>query len=299
MDLAVPKISVIVTCYQQADLLSFALESIVKQTFSSWECIIVNDGSPDDTEKVAKRWLAKDSRFKYIKQPNGGLSSARNTGIDHARSIYVMPLDADDSFPNNALEEVYNVFSNHKDVDFVFGNYTQFDKETNQKQEINCEKISENGQINIQELMKNWMLLGTSPCKKALWHKVNGYALKYSNTVQDMDFWIKALKLNAKGFYINKSIYVWHRSALGMNASYNRKDYFMLLKEHLSFIALYLPEKKTINTISLGFYSTQLLKEMLFFNFKHFFSVSLKNHVKFFLLLIFKIKKAIKNKIPN
>ena len=63
-------VSVIVPCYNQAQYLDEALQSIVEQTYADWECVIVNDGSPDPTEEVAKKWMQKDSRFKYLFQEN-------------------------------------------------------------------------------------------------------------------------------------------------------------------------------------------------------------------------------------
>lgn len=66
-------VSVIVPCYNQAKYLSEALQSVLDKTYENWECIIVNDGSPDNTEEVAKQWVEKDSRFKYFYKENGGL----------------------------------------------------------------------------------------------------------------------------------------------------------------------------------------------------------------------------------
>ena len=76
-----PKISVIVPCYNQAQYLDECLNSVLEQTYKDWECIIVNDGSPDNTEEVAKEWVKKDSRFKYFYKNNGGVNSARNSGL--------------------------------------------------------------------------------------------------------------------------------------------------------------------------------------------------------------------------
>ena len=63
-----PLISVIVPCYNQAQYLDECLQSVLDQTYQNWECIIVNDGSPDHTEEVAKKWTEKDPRFKYLKK---------------------------------------------------------------------------------------------------------------------------------------------------------------------------------------------------------------------------------------
>jgi glycosyltransferase involved in cell wall biosynthesis len=91
-----PLISVIVPCYNQADFLSDALDSVMAQTYSDWECIIVNDGSPDNTEEVADLYCKKDKRFNYIRKSNGGLSSARNKGLEMATGQFIQFLDSDD-----------------------------------------------------------------------------------------------------------------------------------------------------------------------------------------------------------
>lgn len=99
-----PKVSVIVPCYNQAQFLAETLDSVLAQTYENWECIIVNDGSTDDTEAVAKEYCNKDNRFIYHKKENGGLSSARNAGLDIVQGDYVQFLDSDDILLPNKLE---------------------------------------------------------------------------------------------------------------------------------------------------------------------------------------------------
>jgi glycosyltransferase involved in cell wall biosynthesis len=92
-----PLVSVIVPCYNQGQYLAEALDSVLAQTYTNWECIIVNDGSTDsETEPVAQSYVAKDKRFKYLKQENGGVSAARNAGLDICQGEYIRFLDADD-----------------------------------------------------------------------------------------------------------------------------------------------------------------------------------------------------------
>ena len=69
-----PLISVIVPCYNQAQYLDECLQSVLDQTYTDWECIIVNDGSPDNTEEIAKNWVEKDTRFIYLSKENGGFA---------------------------------------------------------------------------------------------------------------------------------------------------------------------------------------------------------------------------------
>ena len=104
-----PVISIIVPCYNQAQYLPETLQSVLEQDYRHWECIIINDGSPDNTEEVALEWCSKDERFKYFKKENGGLSDARNYGIKHSVGKYILPLDSDDKISKDYTLEAINV----------------------------------------------------------------------------------------------------------------------------------------------------------------------------------------------
>lgn len=89
-------VTVIIPCYQQGRFLRDAVSSVQAQTHRNWEAIIVNDGSTDETESIARSLCAGDARVRYVSKPNGGLSSARNAGLDLAKGRWVQFLDADD-----------------------------------------------------------------------------------------------------------------------------------------------------------------------------------------------------------
>lgn len=111
-------VSIIIPCYKQAQFLDECLNSVYLQTYHDWECIIVNDGSPDNTNEVANNWLTRDDRFKYVEKQNGGLSSARNTGLKLAKGEYVQFLDSDDLIDREKLEiQVHNLEKNNLDID--------------------------------------------------------------------------------------------------------------------------------------------------------------------------------------
>jgi glycosyltransferase involved in cell wall biosynthesis len=123
-----PLVSIIVPCYNQAQYLDEALDSVLKQTYENWECFIVNDGSLDDTEAVAKKWLEKDSRFKYLFQENGGLGSARNLGLNNSNGAFIQFLDADDLLDSNKLMLSWNECKggSSKDISIVVSNFRMF-----------------------------------------------------------------------------------------------------------------------------------------------------------------------------
>ena len=128
-----PKVSVIIPAYNQAKYLEDALNSVRNQTFEDWECIIVNDGSTDNTEEIAKKFVNLDIRFKYIYQENKGLAGARNTGLKHAKGDFIQFLDSDDVSDKRKLEIQVNELANNpsydvanSDVIFFWGKSTDY-----------------------------------------------------------------------------------------------------------------------------------------------------------------------------
>lgn len=98
------KISVIIPSYGQAEYLSQAIESVLAQTEQPHEIIVIDDGSPDNSIEIAKKYPVK-----LIQQTNRGLSSARNTGIMNATGDYIFPLDADDMMTENCIKRINEV----------------------------------------------------------------------------------------------------------------------------------------------------------------------------------------------
>lgn len=100
-------ISVIVPCYGVEEYLDECINSIVNQTYKNLEIILVNDGSIDKTPQICDEWAKKDSRIKVIHKSNGGLSSARNAGLDIANGEYISFIDSDDFIDNTFIEFLY------------------------------------------------------------------------------------------------------------------------------------------------------------------------------------------------
>lgn len=96
--------SIIIPVYNVENYLRDCLDSVLNQSFNDWEAICVNDGSTDGSAAILESYAERDSRFNVISQPNGGLSAARNTGLDAAQGDYVLFLDSDDWLEPNALQ---------------------------------------------------------------------------------------------------------------------------------------------------------------------------------------------------
>lgn len=112
-------ISIIVPVYNVEKYLSRCIESIINQTYTDLEIILVDDGSPDGSGKICDDYAALDSRIKVIHKENGGVSSARNCGIDNSTGEYLTFIDSDDYIEPEMFECIANAIS-QKDVDIVF-----------------------------------------------------------------------------------------------------------------------------------------------------------------------------------
>lgn len=104
-----PKISIIVPVYNTADYLEKCFNSILAQTFTEFEVVVVDDGSIDDSPAICDRYAAKDSRFRIIHKQNEGVSVARNTALSHVKGEYLCFVDSDDTISIKMLEEMYRV----------------------------------------------------------------------------------------------------------------------------------------------------------------------------------------------
>ena len=118
----IPLISVIIPAYRAELFIKRSCESVLKQTYPNVELVVVDDGSPDKTGSIVKALVEEDDRVRYIYQENGGVSKARNTGLDHAAGEYVMFLDADDELTDDCLETLFAIVLEHN-CDIVTGSF--------------------------------------------------------------------------------------------------------------------------------------------------------------------------------
>lgn len=123
-DISTPLISIIVPVYQIKNYLPTCIESICAQTFSDWELLLIDDGSKDGGEKLCDEYAKSDDRIKVVHQENGGVSAARNHGLDLAKGEYIVFVDGDDYIASDYLEILYNIIAKY-DVDIVCSNWAE------------------------------------------------------------------------------------------------------------------------------------------------------------------------------
>lgn len=114
------KVSIVIPVYNVEQYIEKMLLSVERQEFKDWEAIIINDGSTDSSQRIIDDFVSKDRRFKSFIKENGGVSSARNMGIDLASGEYVVFYDPDDYIPKNSLKHLYNK-AKIKNADMVVG----------------------------------------------------------------------------------------------------------------------------------------------------------------------------------
>ncbi|RPJ58852.1 MAG: glycosyltransferase [Acidobacteria bacterium] len=119
------KVSVIIPAHNAAVTLADTLGSLLAQTFSDWEAIVIDDGSTDRTRSIAENFAAGDARIRVASQPQGGESGARNTGIGLARFDWLLFLDADDWLLPTHLEELTAKLAQHSDLDGAISGWTR------------------------------------------------------------------------------------------------------------------------------------------------------------------------------
>ena len=122
-----PQISITIPVYNVEKYIRECLDSVLAQTFPNYECILVDDGSPDNCPAICDEYAGMDFRFKVIHKKNGGLSDARNEGIKAAKGEYIVLLDSDDLFADKkALENIWKIIQTTK-ADVIYNsNFTIF-----------------------------------------------------------------------------------------------------------------------------------------------------------------------------
>ena len=123
-------ISIIVPIYNVEKYLRMCLDSIENQTYSNIEVLLINDGSPDSSGEICQEYVARDSRFRYFEKENGGLSDARNYGIERSNGKYLTFIDSDDWVEPTYIEDMYQAALKN-DSEIVVSNYTLFDVKEN------------------------------------------------------------------------------------------------------------------------------------------------------------------------
>ncbi|MGQ9550724.1 MAG: glycosyltransferase family 2 protein [Roseiflexus sp.] len=231
-----PKVSVVIPCYRQAHFLSEAVASVVAQTFTDWEIIIVDDGSPDDTAKVARRLIAAhpDRRIRLIRQENRGLAEARNAGIRVARAPYILPLDADDMLEPEMLAQTVAVLDSHPTVGFVYTDVRRFGAENNVMRTL---------PYSLERLRFENMMMPATLFRREAWEQVGGFrSVSPIQGYEDREFWVSLAEAGWMGLHIPQPLLRYRRTEGSMLSQARRHDLELRAQIFLGHPSLYEPD---------------------------------------------------------
>lgn len=260
------KASIIVPCYNQAEYLGECLQSVLDQTFQDWECIVVNDGSSDNTDEIAKNWLEKDNRFKYFYQENAGLSAARNKGIENANGEFILPLDADDKISKNYCKLAIEEFENDSELKVVYCEAERFGFVSGK---WNLPVFS------LLNLTTTNQFFCSAFFRKTEWSKVNGYDVNLIYGWEDWDFWIAILKENGKVKQIKELCFFYRTKQRSMVKNMTQENYDFsnnyIARKHIEFFL------KNYNQLNLEVKKMKSKKHVFNLFTKTFFGFSIFN----------------------
>ncbi len=239
------KVSVIIPCFNQASFLKEAVNSVLAQTYSNWECIIINDGSTDDTEEIAKKLIQDDNRFIYKKQKNKGLPGARNAGLELCTGEYIQLLDADDALhPEKLQKHLALIKKNALGEDDVIVSYSEYiygdykDIYTTYPASFNCRFLSDNP---VKEIVLNWENK-FSIAANCYFFSANIFFAKgirfdeEITTCEDIDCWIRIFQLKPHVLFLEEKLAYYRNTPGSMSKNIDKvwKGHVQVMEKHMA-----------------------------------------------------------------
>ena len=234
-------ISIIVPIYNVENYLRHCLESIQNQTYQNFECLLINDGSPDNSADICREYVSKDSRFRYFEKENGGVSSARNLGIEHSKGEYITFIDSDDWVESDYLDVLYKVLKDEA-ADISVSTYKQFDMTANCYYVHSYQRGYEKRVFVQDEFILELPLLerydrsfGYSTGKLVNRNMLGNVRFNEVTTLsEDMEFWYKVYLFLHKVVYVNRDAYIYR--TYGDLKNYDPESIRSDIQQRLNFL---------------------------------------------------------------
>jgi teichuronic acid biosynthesis glycosyltransferase TuaG len=207
-----PLVSIITPVYKAEEFIEETIQSVMKQTYSNWEMVLINDQSPDNSKEIILSLAAQDSRIRLVDLPeNSGAAIARNTGIEAAHGEFIAFLDSDDLWHPQKLEKQIK-FMLDNDYAFSFTAYELIDEDGDKMDKI----VSVPQEINYHALLKNTII----GCLTVVLNRSKIGEIKMLNirTRQDFVLWLDILKRGNTAYGINEPL-AYYRKVEGSISS--------------------------------------------------------------------------------
>ncbi|HXP48575.1 MAG TPA: glycosyltransferase, partial [Bacteroidia bacterium] len=200
-----PEVSVIVPAYNASAYIADCIQSVKTQTCTSWELIIINDGSTDKTVEIINNFLS-DSRIKLVNQQNKGVSAARNKGIEVSLGKYIAFLDADDCFLGNNLQLKCEALDKNPAIDFAYSDVWRCDEKLNN---LYIEKGVDFNNLFFEVMLRSTLTIpGLSSNLMLRASSIKSLGLLFDENLSNCADWYMKILLatRAKGIYISEAL---------------------------------------------------------------------------------------------
>lgn len=205
-------VSVIITCYNQEHFIGEAIASVMKQSYSNWECIVIDDGSTDGTALICKEFAATDQRIQYIHQENSGVSTARNNGFMLSKGAFIQFLDGDDFLMPDKLQLQVEFMLGKPQYGITYSNHQHYWQVTNRYAQYAFEVVEEQP---LKQLLFGYdrgvsIPIHTALLRRSIWaaHEVP-FPTDFKHRYEDWIFWILIAVKGTRFHYIDKNLAVY------------------------------------------------------------------------------------------
>lgn len=256
-----PLISIIVPVYNAEKTLNRCVDSIVVQTFTNWELLLINDGSKDHSGEISDKYALKDSRIRVFHKENGGVSSARNVGLDNARGEWITFCDADDYVYSSWLDNFICCINDKSDLicQSFFSSRSLIDSSSHES--INGFEYCGDKKVGLIKLYEN-KILGYLWIKLFRKEIIERYILRFNemfNFWEDQIFCIEYIRCIDTISYTNKIGYYY--SVPNWNSKYYIKENLILVYQSIyeNFSKIFGEEVNKLVRDSIDGYIAQVL----------------------------------------
>lgn len=258
-----PKVSVVVPIYNVQPYLERCLKSLQNQSFHDFEVILVNDGSTDNSEKICCKFVKDDKRFRYFKKVNGGLSDARNFGVNQARGKYIIFTDSDDFVEKDYIKILYDHAINDN-AEIVVCAFFETDEKGAKLRRITID--NKNFILTGRDLIKNYYIKNNSIANIVAWNKI--YLADIFKTVRfekgrffEDEYIFVPLFWNVKRVSIvNIPLYNYvQRSGSIMKTKFSEKKFYDNLKFRKQRVAFFKDEKSYFQNYAIQDFKNYLI----------------------------------------
>lgn len=208
------RVAIVVPCYNHGLFLPEAIGSVLAQTYSQLEAIVVDDGSTDDSAEVAEALVRESGgRVRLLRKENGGLPSARNAGVAAAGAEYVLPLDADDRLAADFVERCVAALDARPDASIAYGDQQNFGEDTtfHPHPDYDFWSLTRRNHIGVASLFR-----------RRAWEEVGGYAPL--DSYEDWDFWIACGERGHAGLHVPGAVFHYRVRAGSMFDEATKRD---------------------------------------------------------------------------